>query len=40
LVLGDEKNRNSSKLSLKEKFPDWDWDYWEAQIEGTDWGKK
>jgi hypothetical protein len=21
---------------LREKHPDWDWDYWEAQMEGYD----
>jgi len=46
LVLGVEKIRHSNmsvkekELSLKERFPDWDWDYWEAQVEATVFGGK
>lgn len=32
--MANEKDRNNSKLvSVKEKYPDWDWDYWSCQIE-------
>ena len=30
--MASEKNRCNSKL--KKKKPDWDWEYWEAQLEG------
>ena len=30
--MASEKNRRHNQL--KEDIPDWDWDYWDAQIEG------
>ena len=30
--MASEKNRRHNQL--KEHNPDWDWDYWEAQVEG------
>ena len=30
--MASEKNRRHNQL--KEDNPDWDWDYWDAQIEG------
>ena len=30
--MASEKNRRHNQL--KEYNPDWDWDYWEAQVEG------
>ena len=34
MVVASQKNRCDRKL--REKHPDWDWDYWEAQMEGYD----
>ena len=31
-LLDNEKNRNDSIESLMRKHPDWDWDYWMAQV--------
>ena len=30
--MASEKNRRDNQL--KESNPDWDWDYWDAQVEG------
>ena len=31
-ILDNEKTRNDSLESLMSKHPDWDWDYWMAQV--------
>jgi hypothetical protein len=31
--VADAKNRDNSEIAkLMRKFPDWDWDYWMAQL--------
>ena len=30
--MANEKNRNDTLTVLMQKYPDWDWDYWMAQI--------
>jgi len=27
---------NHKLNTLKDKYPDWNWEYWEAQVEGFD----
>ena len=32
MAMASQKNRSDCKL--KDKHPDWNWEYWEAQMEG------
>lgn len=32
--MANGKDRNDSLANLMKRHPDWDWDYWKAQVSG------